>query len=41
VDFDNLELAINHQLQRASGELLHHETKTEASDGTLPLPSSS
>jgi integrase len=38
VDFDNLELAINHQLQRASGELLHRETKTEASDGTLPLP---
>ncbi|PRY46604.1 site-specific integrase [Umezawaea tangerina] len=38
VDFDNLELAINHQLQRAGGELLHRETKTEASDDTLPLP---
>jgi len=26
------------QLQRVGGELLHRETKTEASDATLPLP---
>jgi len=38
VDLDNLDLAINFQLQRASGELLHRATKTEASDDTLPLP---
>ncbi|MEW2505725.1 tyrosine-type recombinase/integrase [Amycolatopsis sp. NPDC047767] len=39
LDFDNGELAVSHQLQRASGELLHPETKTAASDDTVPLPS--
>jgi len=39
LDFANGELAVNHQLQRAGGELLHRETKTAASDDTMPLPS--
>lgn len=38
VDFENQELTVNRQLQRASGQLLHRETKTAASDDTLPLP---
>ncbi|AOS61491.1 site-specific recombinase XerD [Actinoalloteichus hymeniacidonis] len=38
VDFEARELRISHQLQRASGALLHRETKTAASDDTLPLP---
>lgn len=32
------ELTVGLQLQRIGGELLHRETKTEASDATLPLP---
>jgi integrase len=32
------ELDIGWQLQRVRRELLHRETKTEASDATLPLP---
>jgi integrase len=39
VDSDAAELTINWQLQRVGGKLLHRQTKTEASDGTLPLPS--
>ncbi|WP_410596715.1 tyrosine-type recombinase/integrase [Amycolatopsis sp. lyj-23] len=31
-------LAVNHKLQRASGELLFRETKTAASDDTMPVP---
>jgi integrase len=38
VDLPAAELAIAWQLQRVRGELLHRETKTEASDATLPLP---
>ncbi len=38
VNLDAAELAISKQLQRVRGELLHRETKTEASDATLPLP---
>ena len=38
LDLDGGELTVGRQLQRASGELLHRETKTEASDDTLPLP---
>jgi integrase len=32
------ELAVEWQLQRVRGQLLHRETKTEGSDATLPLP---
>jgi integrase len=39
IDLDTAELTIGRQLQRVRGELLHRETKTEASDATLPLPS--
>ncbi len=35
---DGAELDIGWQLQRVRRELLHRETKTEASDATLPLP---
>ncbi|MGH3790425.1 MAG: site-specific integrase [Pseudonocardiaceae bacterium] len=38
VDLDSAELTISRQLQRVGGELLHRETKTHASDATLPLP---
>src|SRR5262249_5729682 len=38
VDLDIAELEIEWQLQRVRGQLLHRETKTEASDATLPLP---
>jgi integrase len=38
VDFDAAELTIELQLQRVRRQLLHRETKTEASDATLPLP---
>ena len=31
-------LIIDHQLQRVRRELLYRETKTEASDASLPLP---
>jgi hypothetical protein len=36
---DTAELTIGRQLQRVRGELLDRETKTQASDATLPLPS--
>ncbi|WP_222840719.1 tyrosine-type recombinase/integrase [Actinosynnema mirum] len=32
-------LDIGYQLQRVRGQLLHRETKTEASEDTLPMPS--
>jgi integrase len=38
VDLDAAELTIGRQLQRVGGKLLHRETKTRASDATLPLP---
>jgi integrase len=38
VDLDARELFVGWQLQRVSGQLLHRETKTEASDSGLPLP---
>ncbi|RAO29563.1 ICEBs1 integrase [Micromonospora saelicesensis] len=38
VDLDAGELTIDRQLQRVGAELLHRETKTAASDATLPLP---
>ncbi|MFB9904612.1 tyrosine-type recombinase/integrase [Allokutzneria oryzae] len=37
VDFDGGELSVGLQLQRVSRELLHRETKTAASDDTLPM----
>ena len=39
VDLDNAELHISWQLQRVAGRLLRRQTKTEASDAPLPLPS--
>jgi len=38
IDLDAAELTIAYQLQRVRRQLLHRETKTEASDATLPLP---
>ena len=38
VNLDGAELDIGWQLQRVRRELLHRETKTGASDATLPLP---
>ena len=38
VNLDRAELDIGWQLRRVRRELLHRETKTEASDATLPLP---
>jgi integrase len=38
VDLDGAEIDVAWQLQRVRRELLHRETKTEASDATLPLP---
>ncbi|MBG6103176.1 integrase [Micromonospora vinacea] len=38
VDLDAGELTIGRQLQRVRGQLLHRDTKTQASDATLPLP---
>ena len=38
VNLDRAELDIGWQLQRVRRELLHRETKTEASDATLALP---
>lgn len=38
IDLDAGELDVTWQLQRVRGQLLHRETKTEASDATLPLP---
>ena len=38
VDLDRRELMVDHQLQRVRRQLLYRETKTEASDDSLPLP---
>lgn len=38
VDLEAGTLVVDHQLQRVRRELLHRETKTEASDAELPLP---
>ena len=38
VDLDTAELTIGRQLQRVRSQLLHRETKTHASEATLPLP---
>lgn len=38
IDFENGELYVDHQIQRAGREILHRETKTEESDDFLPLP---
>jgi integrase len=38
VDLDGVALEVVWQLQRISGQFLHRETKTEASDATLPCP---
>ncbi len=38
VNLDRGELDIGWQLQRVRRQLLHRETKTEASEATLPLP---
>ncbi|MDL4773381.1 hypothetical protein [Actinomadura xylanilytica] len=38
VDLDCQTLDVEWQLQRVRRELLHRQTKTEASDATLPLP---
>lgn len=38
VDLERAELETTWQLQRVRGELLHRQTKTEASDARLPLP---
>ena len=38
LDLDNAELTVGLQLQRVGGKLYHRDTKTEASDATLPLP---
>ncbi|BCJ67565.1 tyrosine-type recombinase/integrase [Polymorphospora rubra] len=38
VDLDGGELTVGRQLQRVRGRLLHRDTKTQASEATLPLP---
>ena len=38
VDLEGRELIIDHQVQRVRRELLYRETKTDASDATLPMP---
>ena len=38
LDLDRGELTVGLQLQRVGGQLLHRDTKTEASNATLPLP---
>jgi integrase len=38
VDLEGGELVIDHQVQRVRRELLYRETKTHASDATLPMP---
>ncbi|MCG8919240.1 site-specific integrase [Actinokineospora sp. PR83] len=38
VDFEAAEIDIRYQLQRVDGKLYHRETKTEASDDSLPMP---
>lgn len=38
VNLEEGDLVIDHQLQRVRRELLHRETKTDASDAELPMP---
>ena len=38
VDLDAGEVTVGYQLQRVNRQLLHRQTKTEASDAVLPLP---
>jgi integrase len=38
VDLEGRELIIDHQVQRVRREVLYRETKTDASDATLPMP---
>jgi hypothetical protein len=38
VNFEQGTLVPDHQLQRVRRSLLYRETKTEASDGWLPMP---
>ncbi|MEV5557297.1 site-specific integrase [Nonomuraea wenchangensis] len=38
VDLDRAEMTIGWQIQRVAGKLLHRQTKTDASDATLPFP---
>ncbi|QUQ67086.1 hypothetical protein [Kutzneria sp. CA-103260] len=38
IDLLDKELDISWQLQRVGNKLLHRETKTEASEDTLPIP---
>jgi integrase len=38
IDLDAGELTVGRQLQRVGRQLLHRETKTAASDATMPLP---
>ena len=38
LDLDAGEIVIDHQLQRVRRELLYRETKTDASDASLPMP---
>jgi integrase len=38
IDLDKAEMSVGLQLQRVGRQLLHRETKTRASDATLPLP---
>ncbi|GAA2896023.1 hypothetical protein GCM10010517_60910 [Streptosporangium fragile] len=38
VDLGNAETTIGRQLQRVAGKPLHRQTKTDASDATLPFP---
>jgi hypothetical protein len=38
VDLEGRELVIDHQVPRVRRELLYRETKTDASDATLPMP---
>jgi len=38
INFDRNEVVISRQIQRVGGQLLHRETKTDASDAPLPIP---
>ena len=38
VDLDGVQLHMGEQLQRVNGQLVHRQTKTEASEAPLPLP---
>jgi len=38
IDLETGELYVDHQIRRAGRQILHRETRTEESDGFLPLP---